>query len=169
MDFFAWMHIAFTVELSSPDLFLKTVHRVHANERIPRRCDLFLLPISQFCRNVSFSRKAILPRHAKQDSGTIGAASTLLATASTPSSIRRDLGRCLVCASFWCGACTHASGFCSRSVQASRLNPSATRALGVLWGINHQQWSVRSVALACPHRSLEDLLFATQKTCLRES
>ncbi len=96
----------------------------------------FLLPISQLHWNGSFSRKAVLPRHAKRVSDSISAASALLASASAPSSIRRVLGRHWVWASFWRGACAHAPGYCSWSVQARRLNSAATRALGVLGGIN---------------------------------
>jgi hypothetical protein len=129
----------------------------------------FSLPISQLCRNKSFLRKAVLPRHAKRVSDSIGAASALLASASAPSSIQHGLGQYSVWASFWCSACARAPGYCFRSVQARRLNSAATRASGVLGGINHRQWSVRSIALACPCRSLEGLLFATQKTCLRKS
>jgi hypothetical protein len=129
----------------------------------------FSLPISQLRRNESFSRKAVIPRHAKRVSDSISAASALLASASAPSSIRRGLCQRLVWASFWHGACARAPGYCSRSVQARSLNSAATCALGVLGEINHRQWSVHSVALACPRRSLEGLLFATQKTCLRKS
>ena len=129
----------------------------------------FLLPISQHCRNKSLSRKAVLPRHAKRVSDSIGAASALLASASAPSSIRHGLSRLLVWASFWCGACARAPGYRSRSVQARRLSSAATPALGVLGGINCQQWSACSVALTCQHRSLKGWLCATQKTCLRKS
>ncbi len=62
-----------------------------------------------------------------------------------------------------------APGYCSRSVQTRRLNSAATHALGGLGGINHRQWLARSVALACPCRYPEGLLFATQKSCLRKS
>ncbi len=129
----------------------------------------FLLPISQLRRNESFSRKAVLPRHAKRVSDSIGAAYALLASASASSSIRHGLSRRSVWASFWRGACARAPGYCSRSVQARRLNSTVTCALGVLGGINRQRWLARSVALACPCSSLEGLLFATQKTCLRKS
>ncbi len=135
----------------------------------------FLLPISQLCQSKSFPRKAVLLRHAKSTwlialacwilalacwllpsfSLLVGSASALLASACVPSSIRRGLGRRLVWAHFWCGARTRAPGYRSRSVQARRLNPAATRASGVLGGINCRQWSTRSVALACPCRSLE--------------
>ena len=91
-----------------------------------------LLPISQLCQNESFLRKAVLPRSAKRVSDSIGAASALLASASTPSSIRRGLGRRSVWASVWRGACVRAPGYHSWSVQACRLNSAATRALGVL-------------------------------------
>ena len=60
----------------------------------------FLLPISQLHWNESFSRKAILPRHAKRVNDSIRAASALLASASTSSSIRRGLGQRLVWTSF---------------------------------------------------------------------
>ncbi len=129
----------------------------------------FLLPISQLYWNESFLRKAVLPRHAKRVSDSIGAASSLLASASVPSSIRHGLDRRSVWASFWRGARTRAPGYRSRIVQACRLKSAAPRALGVLGGINCQRWSVCSVALACPRRSLEGLLLATQKTCLRKS
>ena len=128
-----------------------------------------LLPISQLRQNKSFLRKAVLPRHAKRISDSIGTASALLASASAPSSIRHSLGRCSVWAPFWRGACTCTPGYHSRSVQAHGLNSAATPALGVLGGINCQRWSAHSIALACPRRSLEGLLFATQKTCLRKS
>jgi hypothetical protein len=129
----------------------------------------FTLPISQLHQNKSSSRKAVLPRHARRVSDSIGAASALLASICAPSSIRRGLGRHLVWASFWHGACARAPGYHSQSVQACRLNSAANRASGVLGGFNCRRWSVRSVALACPRRSLEGLLFATQKTCLRKS
>ena len=129
----------------------------------------FLLPISQLRQNKSFSRKVVLPRHAKRVSNLIGAASAFLASASAPSSIRRGLNRRSVWASFWCGACACAPWHRSRSVQTRRLNSAATRTLGALEGINRRQWLARSIALACPRRSLEGLLFATQKTCLRKS
>ena len=129
----------------------------------------FSLTISQLRRNKSFSRKAVLPRHAKRVSDSIGTGSALLASASASSSIRCGLGQRLVWASFWGGACVRAPGYRSQSVQARRLNSAATRALGVLGGINRRRWSARSIALACPCRSLEGLLFATQKTCLRKS
>ncbi len=112
----------------------------------------FLLPISQLRRNKNFSRKAVLPRRAKRVSDSIGAASALLASASAPSSIRFGLGRRLVRASYWRGARARAPGYRSWSVQARRLNSAC------------QQWSRRSIALACPRRSLEGLLFMTQKT-----
>ena len=129
----------------------------------------FLLPISQLRRNESFLRKAVLPRHAKRVSDSIGTAFALLESASVSSSIRRGLGRCSVWASFWRGVCARAPGYRSRSVQACRLNSDATCASGALGGINRQRWLARSVALACPRRSLEGLLFVTQKTCLRKS
>ena len=142
----------------------------------------FLLPISQICWNKSFSRKAVLPRHAESTwlnssfsllgfsfSLLVGAASALLASAWVPSSSRRGLGRRSVWASFWCGACACTPGYCSRSVQARGLNSAATHASGVLGGINCQQWLVRSIVLACPCWSLEGLLFVTQKPCLRKS
>ena len=94
-------------------------------------------PISQICWNESFSRKAVLPRHAKRVSDSIGAASALLASASAPSSIRRGLGRRLVWASFWRGAWACAPRYCSWSVQARRLNSAATCASGVLGGIKY--------------------------------
>ena len=74
----------------------------------------FLLPISQLHWIESFSRKSVLPRHAKRVSDSIGAASTLLASASAPSSIRRGLGRRSVWASFWCGACRAHQGIALR-------------------------------------------------------
>jgi hypothetical protein len=129
----------------------------------------FSLLISQLCWNESFSRKGALPRHAKRVSDSIGTASALLASASAPSSIRRGLGRRSVWAPFWRGACAHAPGYCSWSVQARTLNSAATCASGVLGGITRQRWLAHSFALACPRRSLEGLLFATQKTCLRKS
>ncbi len=129
----------------------------------------FSLPFFQLHWNKSFSRKAVLPRHAKRVSDSIGAASVLLASASAPSSIQRGLGRRSVWASFWRGACAGAPGYCSWSVQARRPNSAATRASGVLGGIHCRRWSACSVALACPRRSLEGLLFATQKTCSRKS
>ena len=98
----------------------------------------FSLPISQLCRNKSFSRKAVLPRYAKRVSDSIGAASALLASASASSSIQRGLGRRSVWASFWRGACACAPGYCSQSVHACRLNSAATCASGVLGGINHR-------------------------------
>jgi hypothetical protein len=120
------------------------------------------LPISQLHWNESILRKPVLPRYAKRVSNSIGVASAWLASASAPSSVRCGLGQCLVWALFWRGTCVHAPGYCSRSVQARRLNSAATRALGVLGGINCRRWSARSVALACPSRSLEGSLFVTQ-------
>ena len=151
------------------DLFLKTVHRGHASERVHRRCKLFLASHFSTLSEQKLLEKGSLTKTTKRVSDSIGAASALLASASAPSSIRRGLGRRLVWASFWHGACTRAPGYPSRSVQARRLNSAATHALGVLGGINRQQWSARSVALACPRMSLEGLLFATQKACLRKS
>ncbi len=98
----------------------------------------FLLPTSQLGRNNSFSRKAVLPRHAKRVSNSIGVASALLASASVPSSIRCGLSRRLGWASFWRGACARAPGYRSRSVQARRLNSAATCASGVLGGIDRR-------------------------------
>ncbi len=128
------------------------------------------LPISQLPWDESFSRKAVLLRHAKSQwlnpsfslldfsfSLLVGAASALLASASAPSSIRRGLGRRSLWAPFWHGARTGTPGYRSHSVQARRLNSAATRALGVLGGTDRRQWSARSVALACPRRSLEGL------------
>jgi hypothetical protein len=142
----------------------------------------FLLPISQLRRNKSFLRKAVLPRHAESMclnpsfslldfsfSLLVGAASALLASACVPSSSQCGLGQRSVWASFWCGACMGAPGYCSWSVQARRLNSAATCALGVLGGINRWQWSAHSIVLDCPCWSLEGLLFVTQNTCLRKS
>ncbi len=64
MDFFVRTRITFTAELSVLDLFLKTVHGGHASERVRDATNYFLLPISQLRGNESFSRKAVLPRHA---------------------------------------------------------------------------------------------------------
>ena len=113
-----------------------------------------LLTISQLCRNKIFSRKAVLPRHDKRVSDSISAASALLLSASVPSTMWHGLGRHSVWVSFWRGACERPPGYRSRSVQAHTLNSAATRTSGVLGGINPQQWSARSVALACPRRSL---------------
>ncbi len=119
----------------------------------------FLHPIS---RNELSLRKAVLPRHAESQ-WLDWRCFWLLASASAPSSSQRGLGRRSVWASFWCGACAHAPGYCSWSVQARRLNSAATCTLGVLGGINHRWCSARSVVLACPCWSLEGLLFRTQK------
>ena len=72
-------------------------------------------------------------------SDSISAASALLASRIVPSSIQCGLSQCLVWASFWRDACTHALGYRSRSVQAHRLNSAAAHALGVLGGINRQR------------------------------
>ena len=181
-DSFAWMHIMFTAELSVLDLFLKTVHWGHTSESVRRCRELFLASHFSTLWNESFLRKAVLPRHAESTwlnpsfslldfsfSLLVGAASVLLASACVPSSSRRGLGRRSVWESFWHEACARAPGFRSQSVQSQRLNSAATSALGVLWGINCRQWLARSVVLACPCWSLEGLLLATQKSCLRKS
>ncbi len=181
------MHITFTAELSVLDLFLKTVHGGHANERILRHCELFLASHFSILSEQKFLEKGSLTKTCQEYvtqsqlwlagfqlqlasfSLLVGAASALLASASAPSSIRRGLSRCSIWAFFWRGACAHAPWYRSRSVRARTLNSAATRASGVLGGTNHQQWSARSIVLACPRRSLEGLLFATQKTCLRKN
>ena len=159
MDFFAQTCITFTAELSLLDI---TPSKLSTEDMLVSASidatSYFLLSISQLCRNESFSRKAVLQRHAKIVSDSISAASALLASASVPSSVRCGLGRCSVWASFWRGLCARAPGYCSRSVRARRLNSATTRALGVLGRINCRQWSTGSVALACPHRSLEGLV-----------
>ena len=109
----------------------------------------FLLPISHLCWIESFSRKAVLPRHAESTwlnpsfslldfifSLLFGAASALLASVCMPSSSQCGLGRRSVWASFWFCACTCAPWYCSRSVQNRRLNFAATRASGDLEWIN---------------------------------
>jgi hypothetical protein len=107
----------------------------------------FLLPMSQLPWNETFSRKAVLPRHAKNTwliscfsllyfsfSLLVGIASALLASAWVPSSSQRGLGWRSVRASFWCGACARTPEYHSLSVQAHRLNSAATHALGVSLG-----------------------------------
>ena len=175
MNSFAQTYITFTVELSILDLFLKTVHWGHASESTRRRWEksCFLRVISCFPflnfvkTKVSWERQSYKDMLRVRD--YVGAASALLASACVPSYSQCGLGRCSIWASFWRGACVRALGYRSRSVQARGLNSAATRASGVLGGINHWQWLARSVMLACPCWPLEGLLFATQKTCLRKS
>ena len=99
----------------------------------------------------------------------VGAASALLASACVPSSSQRGFGRRSVWAFFWHGACARIPGYCSWSVQTRGLNSVATCASGVLGGIIRQRWLAHRVVIACPCWSLEGLLFATQKSCLRKS
>ena len=96
------------------------------------------------------------------------AASALLAPASSPSSIRRGLGQCSIWAPFWRGARARAPGYRSRGVRACTLNSATTRASGVQLGINRQQWSARSVALAFHAGPWEARVRDSKKPCLRE-
>ena len=99
MDFFAPTRITLTLELSVLDVFLKTVHGGHASDRIRIPCKLSLASHFSTLLEQKFLKKTVLPRHVKRVSDSIGAASTLLASASAPSSIQRGLGRRSVWAS----------------------------------------------------------------------
>ncbi len=148
----------------------------------------FLLPISQLHRNESFLRKAVLPRHATSMllnpsfSLVLDFSFSLLALACwlallllcqrqlalhCPSSMASTEARYGL--PFGVALARAHQGIALGVYKFGRLNSAATRALGVLGGINCRQCLARSVALACPRRSLEGLLFVTQKTCLRKS
>ena len=64
------------MELYGPYIFLKTVHRVHASECIPRRCDLFLASHFSILLEQKFLKKGNLTKTCQKVSDTIGAAST---------------------------------------------------------------------------------------------
>ena len=169
MDFFAGTRIMFTAELSVSDLFPKTVHGGHAIERIRRCCKLFLashfsiLSEQKFLGKVSLTKTCqespLLNRHCFC---FVGINKRVIIHLAWP---WPTLGMDILLV--WrLHAGTRVSLW---SVQARRLKSAATRALGVLGEMNHRGWSAHSIALACPHRSLEGLLFATKKTCLRKS
>jgi hypothetical protein len=133
------MHITFTAKTSILDLFLKTVHRGHASESNRRPCKIFLASHFSTSSEQKFLKKGSLTKTCRESVTQLALLLALLASASASSSIRRGLGRRLVWASFWRGACTRTPGYCSWSVQARRLNSPATRDLEVLGGINCRQ------------------------------
>ncbi len=129
----------------------------------------FLLPISQLCWNVSFLRKAVLPRHAK--SSWLHWCCFYFVSVSIGATIQPTWPRLMLSLGILFGAAL-APAHQGIALGVSKPVGSTLPLLalrGYLGELNCQRWAACSIVLACPCWSLEGLLFVTQKTCLRKS